>query len=181
MNEDFRKRYFCWLLNKISYSPDEPNGTYNELLWLLYETEFVWTIEMDENRSLDGIELRFEFSKEHFEDIPCSVLEMMIALAYRCERHIMTNDIYGDRTGTWFWSMIESLGLIEMEDRSFDYSKAMEIIDRFLSRDYERNGRGGLITLPYDELQGRDMRKTEIWYQMMWYLASVYKHERGLR
>ena len=41
---------------------------------------------------------------------------MMIALAIRCEEHIMDDPDAGDRTGQWFWSMLVSLGLGSMDE-----------------------------------------------------------------
>ena len=66
--------------------------------------------------------------------------------------------------------MLESLDLASMDDdvgvdeRYFD-----RVVDRFLAREYEPNGKGGLFILhncPHD------LRSVEIWYQAMWYLSS---------
>ena len=51
---------------------------------------------------------------------PCSVLEMMIALSMRCEEQIMDDPDIGNRTGQWFWDMIDNLGLGEHERLKFD-------------------------------------------------------------
>ena len=50
----------------------------------------------------------------------------------------------------------------------FDEDNARIAIDRLLSHSYKRNGDGGLFTLKSRTRE--DMRKTEIWYQMCWYL-----------
>lgn len=47
----------------------------------------------------------------YLDNRPCSVLEMIIALAIRLEEHIMDDPDIGNRTGQWFWDMIVSLGL----------------------------------------------------------------------
>ena len=39
----------------------------------------------------------------YLDNKTCSVLEMMIALAIRCEEHIMDDPDVGNRTGQWFW------------------------------------------------------------------------------
>lgn len=91
----------------------------------------------------------------------------MIALAVRCEEHIMDDPDIGDRTGQWFWNMIVSLGLGSMTDERFDGEYVDEVVDIFLNREYERNGEGGLFTVNDTD---RDMRNVEIWYQMHWYL-----------
>lgn len=40
-----------------------------------------------------------------------------------------------------------------------------------MEREYERNGEGGLFTVN----NGRDMRTTEIWYQMNYYLSEIIR------
>lgn len=55
------------------------------------------------------------------------MLEMMIALAIRCEETIMDDPRYGNRTKQWFWNMMKSLGLSYMNDDCFDRDKFHEI------------------------------------------------------
>ena len=80
----------------------------------------------------------------------------------------------GNRTGEWFFVMIDSLGLGGMDDAYFDEGRAREILSRFLNRDYAPDGRGGLFTLPDAP---RDLRQVDIWYQMMWYLSRLVEEE----
>ena len=103
-------------------------------------------------------------------DEPCSVLEMMVALAIRCEESIMDNPVYGDRTGQWFWNMIVSLGLGSMTDEMYDRDYVDNIVDRFLDRDYSPDGRGGLFTIRNCEY---DLRDVEITHQLYWYLDTI--------
>ena len=95
---------------------------------------------------------------------------MMIALAIRCEEHIMDDPDIGNRTGQWFWNMIVNLGLGSMTDAKFDENYTNMVIERFLNREYERNGDGGLFTVKHSR---RDLRTVEIWYQMCWYLDEI--------
>jgi hypothetical protein len=95
---------------------------------------------------------------------------MMVALALACEEDIMDNTSYGNRTGQWFWGMIVNLGLGSMTDGRYDERRVDEIIDRFLDRDYEPNGEGGLFTIRHCD---RDLRDVEIWHQLCWYLDSI--------
>ena len=144
---------------------------------LLHRTEFRYTIPRDENRAMDGLELRRRFAHDRNSNYisrcltgPCSVLEMMVALAIRCEEHIMGDPDFGDRTGNWFWGMIENLELIFMTDARFDRRYAEKRIDIFLDRTYEADGTGGLFTAKHC---CEDMRTLEIWYQMCWYLDDI--------
>ena len=144
----------------------------------LYDTEFTYTVPRDSNRFDDGINLRYRFGYERFIDEEtiavyldnrtCSILEMMIALCVRCEEQIMSNSDVGDRTRKWFEDMISSLGLDSVEDSDVD---AIDyILQRFLNREYESDGRGGLFTM---RNLRRDLRSAEIWYQAMWYLDDI--------
>lgn len=144
----------------------------------MHRTKFRWSNIRDKNRAEDGTDLRFRFRKNvdvlsrndvlnwHDEE-PCSVLEMMVALAIRAEEQIMDNPQVGNRTTQWFWGMISSLGLNGMSDDMFDLIDAKDIIERFLDREYSPDGKGGLFTIRDCEY---DLRDVEIWTQLCWYL-----------
>lgn len=174
-----KKEYFEWMLNKISSNKNHPDISYRKLLKYLHETQFRYSIPMDKNREEDGIGLRHRFTYENDYDYdevgeyligPCSVLEMMIALSIRCEETIMDDPKIGDRTGQWFWGMISNLGLSSMIDKRFDEEYVWYNIERFLNRDYEADGKGGLFTI---KNTNRDLRKVEIWIQLCWYLDNI--------
>ena len=182
--DELTDRYFDWMYQLV-VNDRYSNISYRRLFCRLHDTEFTYTIPMDGNRAEDGIDLRYRFGREKdydprmiaafLDDRPCSVLEMMTALAIRCEEHLMDNPDVGNRTGQWFWDMLVSLGLGAMDDSQFDRYQVDRILERFLDRDYKRNGEGGLFTVN----NGRDMRKTEIWYQMNYHLSELIK-EGGL-
>lgn len=166
--------YFKWLYGIVNSRKGE---SYRKLLLYLNDVEFIPIVPMDSNREGDGITLRLKFlrSKGYSDDAlmkPCSILEMMIALAYRCETDIMYDPEYGDRTAYWFWCMIDSLGLSDMSDDNFRPLEVGNIINTFLDRQYKRNGEGGLFTI-HDN--SKDMRKTDIWYQMCYFLDETVK------
>ena len=99
------------------------------------------------------------------------MLEMLVALCCRIEDNIMADSDYGDRTGTWFWGMIDNLGLKTMTDPRFDIQQTSKIIDKFIHREYASDGTGGLVHIPNSD---RDLRLVEIWSQVMWYLSNNY-------
>ena len=177
-------QYFDWMYRFVvddRYS----NKSYRKLFCRLHDTEFTYTIPMDGNRAEDGIDLRYRFGREQnyddrmiaafLDDRPCSILEMMTALAIRCEEHLMDNPDIGDRTGKWLWDMLVNLELDSMDDAHFNRRYVDRVLAQFLNRDYERNGKGGLFTVN----NGRNMRTTEIWYQMNYHLSELIK-EGGL-
>ena len=177
--EKINNDYFNWILSLITGENYPDPSLYLKLLARLYDTQFIYTINKDENRADDGIYLRYRFSNEKniqefitkslLDNKPCSVLEMMVALALRCEENIMIDDDEGMQIGRWFWGMIENLGLIDMLDSNFNKDHVDDVIQRFLRREYKSNGEGGLFTVK----GSRDLRKAEIWYQLCWYLDTI--------
>lgn len=167
--------YFEWLIEHVQ---NENDKSYAKLLRYLYEKEFRYTILNDANRAEDGIDLRWLFYRQYgeveesyFLDEPCSMLEMMIALAIRCEE-IMENPDMDDCTGYWFWDMVNSLGLYSMTDEYFDKKQVDSVIERFFNRTYKKDGTGSLFTV---KDCGQDLRNVEIWYQMCWYLDDILR------
>jgi hypothetical protein len=173
--------YFDWMYDKVSQDRFPDDISYRKLLMYLHTVKFVSVIHQDINRELDGVNLRWKFAcdigeKDNYREIalflegPCTVLEMMIALAIRCEQTIMDDAAYGDRTGQWFWGMINSLGLGNMYDEHFNKDEAYIIVSRLLNRSYQPDGKGGLFTIRgFDG----DLRDVDIWTQLCWYLDSI--------
>jgi hypothetical protein len=169
--------YFYWMYHLVCGDRYPEEISFKKLLMHLHDTEFTYSILRDENRAQDGIDLRRRFElitecpgvSEYLRG-PCSVLEMMVALAIRCEENIMDDPSVGDRTGQWFWGMVVNLGLGAMNDRMYDERFVEESLMRFLNRDYEPDGKGGLFTVRDHR---RDLRTVEIWYQLCWYLDSI--------
>ena len=172
--------YFNWLYQLVCNDRYSFKFSHHRLLMRLHSIHFSWIIKEDENRAYDGLALRYRFECEnglepdtmnlYFGDKPCTVLEMMIALAIKCEEGIMYDPYYGDRTGQWFWSMIVSLGLGGMTDQRYNREEVDDVIFTFLTRKYDYDGKGGLFTIPDC---GVDIRNVEIWTQMCWYIDSI--------
>ena len=185
--KELKDKYFNWLYDLVyPYDKSLSDGYKNtKLLRFLFETPFYSSIEMDDNRISDGIALRYKFGYLYgyddrtvliyLDDRECSVLEVMVGLADRCEQQIMSDDAYGDRTSQWFRKMISSLGFNGMNNRQFDEMYVSEVITRFLEHEYEPNGRGGLFAL---SAPSRDMRTVEIWSQLCEYLNEYTSKER---
>lgn len=169
--------YFDWMYNLVCRNRYSKNISFKKVFSYLNDTKFTYSIKMDLNRAKDGTELRRRYANEFkianiYDRIcgPCSVLEMMIALAIRCEETIMDDENFGDRTDQWFWEMMKNLGLGHMDDDEFDEEYVSDVITRFLNRDYEPDGRGGLFFVRNCDI---DLRDVEIWIQMLWYLDNI--------
>ena len=175
--DEIINEYFRWLSGLVNEKGNHKDISYTKLLTRLHETEFIYSLPMDENRAANGVALRYRFECEHpdVDDIklyltgPCSILEMMIALSLKCE-NIMDNPHIGNRTSQWFWGMVTNLGLGSMYDSHFDIEYVDAVLKRFVERKYEPNGKGGLFTIKHNPC---DLRNIEIWRQLMWYLGTI--------
>lgn len=173
MNVPLDELYLPWLYSQVgSVDETNPSQTYWRMLRRLYNKEFIWLIPHDDNRAVDGRELRIEFRDQerlrHIDrnwfDLGCSVLEMLVALSRRLS---FQDDGPPDR---WFWCLIENLGLEAYNDNMLPSDKRIDdILGRLIWRTYKRNGVGGLFPL---KIAREDQRELEIWYQMHSYLQE---------
>jgi hypothetical protein len=178
MKINVRKRYFEWLLDKI----DMREHNHHILVDILHIKEFYWTISNDDNRLQDGKELRINFSEEtgirKIESLnrPCSVLEVLVGMMFRFDNAMPdpeTEEEEKERPSKWFWEMLENCGLAKYDDDYYMQKDRRieidEIITRILSRDYDKDGSGGLFPLKHPK---KDQRKIELWYQMNAYIME---------
>lgn len=165
--------YFSWLIGLIS--DEYIRSNYQKLLWKLHSTQYIWELDYDRNRALDGVYLRNMFEAESrilMDKVsPCSVLEMFVALARRAESDIMHDPDLGDRSGKWFWTMLQNLGLDVYDDWHFFENEVNRILDIFLHHRYQRNGFGGAFPVNFVV---KDMRNSDLWWQMNAYLEENY-------
>lgn len=173
------RRYFIWLCNKVNRSRPNVKTFWNGLLEQLFNTDFYWVVPNDDNRAFDGKVLRDQFAYEiglsSYSEIvrdECSVLEMLVALAERCDVDIMAvEQPTENQSGHWFWLFLENCGLVEYDDDHYDPDMIDVIIDQILSRRYLSNGIGGLFPL---KNPSQDQREVELWYQMNEWLEENY-------
>lgn len=179
-NDKLRGEYFLWLCQKIA--PLHLIKKRFHLLETLYSKEFYSIVPNDDNRVEDGIKLREDFFDDTIHTIPsflpCSVLEMLIALAHRMD-HILFDNSVGEQTGKWFWIMVGNLRLKADGKDMYDVEKQGYIndiiLEAFLERQYGEDGGGELHGLfPLKKALG-DQKKVEIWYQMMQYIDENYE------
>lgn len=181
INEWIVDDYRDWLYNIVAGKVRSKLVTYRKLLDALYGVEFEPILKDDVNREQDGISLRWRYICERgkrsiadrvMECIggPCSILEMMVALALRCEETIMEDPLVGNRTSQWFWNMVTSLGLGAMSNNCFDEERVYDILQKFNRREYSPDGRGGLFVV---RNTSEDLRDVDIWSQLCWYLDNI--------
>lgn len=152
-----------WYFLRLCENIQAPN--HRRLLSYLYDIQFYAVLEMDKNRIGDAIYYRESYYSYFSDTEDVSVLEVMMSLANRCSIE------YGNPINFWFWGMIDSLGLYEMNDDNYNESYVKETIFKFLNREYEPDGTGGLFRVPGIDT---DMRDMEIWDQMIIYSANLF-------
>lgn len=174
--------YFAWLCELVDIN--RPYVSYNMLAKALHDKPFKWFVPNDDNRAFEGKNLREQFCEENgiayvydYFSEDCSMLELLIALAFRCE------SIMADQNGDipmkeWFWMMLGNVGLDKFTDvehyDNWEGGIVDDILNRIIDRTYHRNGRGGLFPLKSHK---KDQRKVELWYQMSSYLVENYYTE----
>lgn len=153
--------YFCWLLDRIGVLTGDKQD-YILLCQHLFSVDYFWVFDLDSNREAAGKNLRKEFADETmiYEDEvmsisePCKVLEMLIGLAHKIQ------ELYEGSEESWFWEMMENIGLSEFDDRNYDAKYVDQIISEWLN--YSK----GSLFPPYTN--------TSIWDQMNKYMHDKY-------
>ena len=137
----------------------------------LANVEFVWRHPMDENRAIDGLDLRSDFEYETGEYLDkssglsaqCTVFEMLAALAIRCENQLMRNSLIGDRTSKWFFEFLDNLGVLDCDERDIEYN-----CEQFM------DGKKDMFPL---KRKGIKQSNEQIWKQLMAYINENYNEE----
>lgn len=156
--------YFNHLVNLID------GEEYTMLLRELHKVHFFPLLDLDNNRISEMKDIR--------ESIPSSpntpyvsIFEILVLLAMKYEGF---SKKYGepDHTATWFWCFIVNCGLNIYDDLYFKENKEQAIVkihewcSKFNNRTYGRDGTGSPFPL---KKPPKDMRKTELFYQLCWY------------
>ncbi len=179
-SSEIKKEYFNWLCKKIERRRGEITEL-KEFIYQLFDIEFYSLIPNDDNRAIDGIQLRDRFIEAEKEGNyseglsfgPCTILEMLISLADRMDFMLYNPDLGKERCEKWFWMFIDNLKLYKYDNDDPEVSKKRKlnniIIRKFLERDYDESGKGGIFPLKHPT---KDQRYVEIWYQMMSYISE---------
>jgi len=167
--------YFDWLYGLVWPTRVKNPARSNRLLAeQLHTKPFRWFIHNDDNRGLDGVELRSEFLSvypnvrptQEWMDLDCSILEMLIALARR------TAYESSGTTDEWAAQLLDNLGIRRFTDDTYHEGirqEVDEVLEQLLNRTYSPDGVGGLFPLRYADL---DQRRVELWHQMSTYVLE---------
>lgn len=159
------RKYVEILMEQVLYL-DLYNIPYLErAVMALFNYEFKWFCDNDDNRNQDALDLRERVGSLYDVEVPisspASCLEILVALAER-----MNGEFDFKTAAEWFLIMLDNLSLLE-------YSKTSERvkIGIWLNRHFNPDGYGGLFPLKDPK---EDQRKVEIWYQMYAYIEENY-------
>lgn len=166
--------YLRWLEPQTREENDDPGRNYWGLLTIMYEKEFVWLVPNDDNRIVDGLDLRVEFCySQHIRPDalkhlgPCSFLEVLIGLSRR-----LSFTAGGSAPG-WAWQLAINLELHKLFDplSRRKQIRVHDILDTVIWRTYMPDGSGGFFPLAWPD---DDQTKIEIWYQMANYVEEIH-------
>lgn len=172
--QEQKELYVRWLENALTSESNRRDRSYFELTYVMFEKEFTWSIEMDDNRLADAWELRHEFADSHGmnrEELicmaPCSFIEVLLGLSRRMAF------VAGGTAPRWAWQLLVNLGLERMWDH-LSRSKLQtvhHILETVITRTYEPNGVGGFFPLAWPD---RDQRQVQLWYQLNSYVEELH-------
>jgi len=173
--------YLSWLYDLVTFTNRHRRYNYYLLIKDLHIKKFRWFIPNDDNRAFEGKNLRELFCKEsgveyNYDDFeePVSMLEVILALAFRCES-IMIDGPDNASVGGWFWKLLTNIDLDNFTDDEY-YSlggsnEVFRILDIVVERKYNKDGLGGLFPLKKPK---KNQRKVELWYQMCHFLTENF-------
>lgn len=172
---------------------DEQRLSYDKLIWRLWRIEYIPSFGNDDDRAIDGIELRKRYYKIVAEDTglnekvgddrdvidiygQCRVLEMLIALSMHMYDLMQDMGVYNS-VSRWFWEIMNRVGFDILDDEHWDEfgfdtkEYVNETCAHIMNRDgdYSRDGDcGGWFWIP-------GWTHMEVWYQMHAYLSQFFE------
>jgi hypothetical protein len=173
-NQELREDYLQWLEPQLRGEYDNNGKSYWGLVNLMFDTPFTWSDPMDENRLVDGLDLRVEFAHETnirpktMENLgPGSFLEVLVGLSRRLAF------IAGGNSPGWSWQLLQNLELHRMADplTKPKQRKSEEIMRVAMERTYLPDGTGGFFPLAWPD---GDQTRVELWYQMNAFVEELH-------
>jgi hypothetical protein len=175
MSRSLVEGYLKWLGSQIRNRRDAPDQQYQQLTQLMFEKEFVPLVGLDDNRVVDGVDLRSEFCFQKglptnsLENLGpgASFLEVLIGLSRRLAFSASGN------AQSWAWQLLTNLELHKMPDplTRRKQKQADDILDSCIWRTYRPDGQGGFFPLAWPQ---EDQTKVELWYQMAAYIDELH-------
>lgn len=174
MSNPLSEDYLRWLAPQIRDEQYSQDKTYWDLLSIMFEKPFESLVPNDDNRMVDGTDLRLEFCYSQNIRVdalknlgPCSFLEVLIGLSKRLAFAA------GGRAQGWAWQLILNLELSKMSDplNRRKVRRVDDILDTVIQRTYDPDGCGGFFPLAWPD---EDQTQKELWYQMAAYIDEIH-------
>lgn len=158
--------YLDWIIDELNLI--NPKKT---LMAGLNRVEFLWVIDNDRRRASDGIAFRERFPLFHKlsnkdQISPCTVLEMLAALAIRMDKEWIGN-ARKNRAFIPFQDMVRNLGLTSNRWTG----KYFNDVNAWMLRRFSPDGLGSIFPLRHPD---GDQTEKEIWMQMIRYIGENY-------
>ena len=166
--------YLEWLCRKVWAVGQLNNTSYSRLAECLHTQAFRPVLNpLDQNRAMDGLQLRVIFMDKHgavgssSNRGPCTMLELLVALAQRM------GFVMDRQAAVCFRDILKNLGLSAMTDEAWEKlngnARTRNAMERVINRTYLPSGHGGLFPLNHSN---EDQRTVDIWYQMQAWLME---------
>lgn len=170
---NIKTRYFHYICDLMLCDLPE-HRNYEHLMSDMYDKEFTYVLDMDENRVYDALDLRREFlfdcgydvTRDYWEE-GVSVLEVLAALSKRIEIEV-TGEPGDDHIERWFWEMLSNLDVLYPDDR-YEHGIVEYKLDTWMLKRYDRDGTGSVFPLKNWRY---DQREIDVWYQGQLYLSE---------
>ena len=169
--------YVHWIIYEYLKCPKKYK-VYDDLFLYMHEIDYVYLNQKDHAREEDGLLLREKFvdckhkfaKTDHFENTPCSVLEVLAALAYRMDGE-WTGDPSDPRPDTMFMEMLHNLGVLRYKSEHHTIVR----INSWMRGEISYYGEGGVFPLKKKGSRiKKDQRGLSLWEQMMCYIREFY-------
>lgn len=176
--------YHNWIISLVDSEDHYLAREYSQLMGFLDDYSFKWVLKLDEDRAKDGIQLRkeydFEYSRgdisiyDELFDVPCSVLEMLVALSLRCYDEFLSGfDVKKVTPHKVFLHILTSLDLFSETNNRFSYEKCVKNVKSFIEK-LHVNGR--YLTVFKIDPKVANPHKMELWWQMQRYIDSYFDY-----
>ena len=172
------QEYIRWICDQLGLRVTKWRGMISTLNKIPYR----WSIDTDENRAVEGINLRNDYFKERgfnrvdTDSRDCTVLEMLVSLANR-----LNFDYVGypgdEKNGRIFIDFCKNLGIVSAESNenqcySGDFEDISENIDRWLDGNFEENGEGSPFYTPSEDI---NLSNLSVWSAALGWLQYGFE------
>lgn len=168
--------YRDWIVSKYLEMSDRNAKKYRRIIEIMHETDYIYNVDRDESRALDGIYNRSYYLDEEdlprdlFDDRACSVLEMLAVLAKKYDSDWIGTPGENDSDLVFIEFLDNLFGTKRIS--SISDRKIREYLDVWMSKiDYDKPEYVTIFPIKNKKI---DYKNMELWSQMMAYITDKY-------